>query len=186
MENASKALIMAGEVLIGILILSLISYIVMSFGGFSKNLHEQMGEAQITNFNVHFTNYSGRANISAQEVASIVNFVKQHNEEYDASEGDDYYVDVSIDEESILNHNINEYLEENKNLTFYSCNCKIVLDSIDNDNNKILLNKYERTDNGDIDYNNNTGLVTSIKFHKIENADYATAILKGYTLELLP
>ena len=39
MENASKALIIAGEILIGVLILSLASYIVIQFGNFSRNMN---------------------------------------------------------------------------------------------------------------------------------------------------
>ena len=184
MVNASKALIMADEVLIGILILSLISYIVMSFGSFSKNLNTQMSESQITSFNVRFTNYSGRANISAQEIATIVNFVKQNNAEYEASPGDDYYADVLIDGRSILNEGINDYLDNNKNSVFYSCNCDINVNTIDDTNEKIILSKYDRIDNRDILYNDNTSLVTSINFRSITDPNYATALLKGYTLEM--
>ena len=57
MENASKALIIAGEILIGIAILSLASYIFIQFGTFSSNLNTQISETSITQFNVHFTNY---------------------------------------------------------------------------------------------------------------------------------
>ena len=184
MENASKALIMAGEVLIGILILSLASYLVMSFGNFSKHLNTQMSESQITSFNVRFTNYSGRANISAQEIATIVNFVKQNNAEYEASPGDDYYADVLIDGKSILHNDLNAYLDNNKNSIFYSCNCDIKVKSIDDTNEKIILSKYDRIDNRDILYNDNTSLVTSINFRSITDQNYATALLKGYNLEI--
>ena len=39
MENSSKALIMAGEILIAILVLSLISYLTVMFGQFSAGMH---------------------------------------------------------------------------------------------------------------------------------------------------
>ena len=42
MENASKALIMAAGVLIGILILSLAVYLFVSFGNTSRELHKQI------------------------------------------------------------------------------------------------------------------------------------------------
>ena len=73
MENASKALIIAGEVLIGVLILTLASFVITQFGSFSRNLNNQMSETEIRSFNVNFTNFSGRANISMQEVATIIN-----------------------------------------------------------------------------------------------------------------
>ena len=58
MENASKALIIAGEVLIGVLVLSLAAYIVIQFGSFSRNLNDQISETEISSFNVNFTNFS--------------------------------------------------------------------------------------------------------------------------------
>ena len=54
MENASKALIIAGEILIGVLILSLASYIVIQFGNFSRNMNEQISATEIRTFNVNF------------------------------------------------------------------------------------------------------------------------------------
>ena len=42
MENASKALLMAGGVLIGILILSLAVYLFITFGAESKEIHAQI------------------------------------------------------------------------------------------------------------------------------------------------
>ena len=42
MENASKALIMAASVLIGIMILSLAVYLFATFGASSAQMHEQI------------------------------------------------------------------------------------------------------------------------------------------------
>ena len=50
MDNASKALILAGEVLIGILILGLIAVVIATFGKFSSNMNERIGQNKILNF----------------------------------------------------------------------------------------------------------------------------------------
>ena len=55
MENASKALIMAGGVLIGILIISLAVYLFADFGSTSAQINAQNSQKQITEFNSKFT-----------------------------------------------------------------------------------------------------------------------------------
>ena len=73
MENASKALLMAAGVLIGVLILALM---VTSFAS-SKSLfnnYEAIKEAEaIQQFNVNFTKYVGR-NLTIHDVITIYNF----------------------------------------------------------------------------------------------------------------
>ena len=184
MENASKALIIAGEILIGILILSLASYMIIQFGNFSKNMNEQMSATEIRSFNVKFTNFSGRSNISMQEIATIVNFAKQSNNKYNVSPGDAYYVDVKIDGSSVLDDSVNQFLEENNNTIYYSCN--IVLSQIEVqtlDDNLISIRAKRNYIDNDITYNEATQLVNMINFHKIDNTDYANALLQGATIE---
>lgn len=178
MENASKALIISGEILIAILVLSLASYIITQFGSFSKTLNEKMDETKITSFNVKFTNYSGRPNISSQEIATLVNLANQRNQEYNAKPGDDFYIDVLLDGNSILTTNINQYLETNKNDTYYYCNLKS-LRIIKKDENLQLVAIPTQED---IQYNEHTRLVNKINFHTIKGnnvEEYITALLEG-------
>ena len=183
MENASKALIIAGEILIGVLILSLASYIIIQFGSFSKNMNDQISATEIRSFNVKFTSFSERCNISMQEIATIANFAKQSNNKYNAGQGDPYYVDVRINGISVLDDSINQFLENNKNTKYYSCN--ITLSKIDvqtlSDGNLTIRAKKNNL-NSDITYNEGTELVNMINFHEIDNADYANAILQGATI----
>lgn len=185
MENASKALIIAGEILIGILILSLASYIIIQFGSFSKNLNTQISETAITEFNVHFTNYSGKANISAQNIVSVLNFANKSNQDYEAQRGDAFFVDVCIDGTSVLNTNTNEFLRNN-NTKFYYCNLQTIKNNdieIDNNFKKIQLKTKDITT--DIEYSEETRQVTKIDFHVINSAEYSNAILSGYNLEII-
>ena len=60
MENASKALIMAAEVLIGVLILSLMVYLFVSFGSTAAEVNEQMDESKLAEFNSQYDKYKDK------------------------------------------------------------------------------------------------------------------------------
>ena len=64
MENASKALIMAGAILIAIMIISLAVYLFTDFGTTSAEINKENAERQLTQFNTQFTTYLGRNNIT--------------------------------------------------------------------------------------------------------------------------
>lgn len=103
MENASKALIMAGEILIAILVLALGVSIVMIMGRFSANMNERIAADTVAEFNQNFTKYEGRIDITAEEIASVINFAKHSNDERELSIDDIgtsnqsvYWVDVSV------------------------------------------------------------------------------------------
>lgn len=73
MENASKALIMAGAVLVAILIVSLG---VVIFNNFSKSVKDNanMDEQEIANFNSKLTPYMGDS-ISGSQVNALIQLV---------------------------------------------------------------------------------------------------------------
>ena len=79
MENASKALIMAAGVLIGVLILSLAAFLFLDFGATSESVYSQMENQQLTQYNAQYTVYSGRKDITIYEIISIANLAKENN-----------------------------------------------------------------------------------------------------------
>ena len=81
MENTSKALIMAGETLIAILVIGLFVTINTLFGRFSKNINKQLEASNISVKNAVFMGYEGRVNILVTEVASIINYAKKINDD---------------------------------------------------------------------------------------------------------
>ena len=102
MENASKALLMAASVLIGVMILSLGAYLFTQFGGTSKQINDRLTESQISKFNSQFTKYEGQTNIRAHDIVSIANLAKQNNKEYygdsvASSKSEPYYIAVKVD-----------------------------------------------------------------------------------------
>ncbi len=82
MENASKALLMAAGVLIGILILSLAVFLFIDFGSKSRVLHKQIELNQLTQYNAQYTIYSGRNDITIYDIISVANLAKQNNDNY--------------------------------------------------------------------------------------------------------
>ena len=82
MENASKALIMAGGVLIGILILALAVYLFATFGAESREIHAQMEERQLTQYNAQYTIYANRSDITIYDIVSVANLAKENNDYY--------------------------------------------------------------------------------------------------------
>lgn len=98
MENASKALIMAAGVLIGVLILSLAAFLFLDFGATSESVYSQMESQQLTQYNAQYTVYSGRNDITVYELISLANLAKENNEYYkDYTDYEDAYkVQVSL------------------------------------------------------------------------------------------
>ena len=98
MENASKALLMAAGVLIGILILSLAVFLFSNFGAASAEAHKQNEENQIQQFNVQFTAYQGRTDITIHDIVTVANLAKSTNQSFGLTEQteNNYYITVSV------------------------------------------------------------------------------------------
>ena len=71
MENASKALIMAAEILIGVMIISIGVYLFSTMGEYSADTTAQMQEAQINQFNNQFLRFYGTSSTGDGEPEAI-------------------------------------------------------------------------------------------------------------------
>lgn len=103
MENASKALLMAAGVLIGVLILTLMVYLFVDFGTISAQIHSQVSQRQINEFNSKFTSYEsyedeGKSEITIYDVITVANYARENNEYYKDSNlyESDYKVEVIL------------------------------------------------------------------------------------------
>ena len=100
MENASKALIMAGGVLIGLLIISLAVYLFVDFGRTAADINNQNAEQQIVEFNSKFTKYEsykdndGNWKTTIYDIISLAGYAKENNEYY--NESSDEQISVNI------------------------------------------------------------------------------------------
>ncbi|MBR6033189.1 MAG: hypothetical protein IKP28_00295 [Clostridia bacterium] len=89
MENASKALIMAGGVLVAIMILSLGVYLFQAIGNFSQAYDERLKLEMTTSFNSKFEIYI--RDINAHEMVTLINLAAQINEQ-DATKNIEIYI----------------------------------------------------------------------------------------------
>ncbi len=125
MENASKALIIAGGVLIGVLILSLAVYLFIDFGEKAARMHDQITSNQLTQFNAQFNVYAGRNDVTIYQIITVANLAYENNiDEVD----NNYKVRVFLQSKGEISQNevnaknlINEYgvitsIDDNENL----------------------------------------------------------------------
>lgn len=105
MENATKALIIAAGVLIGIMILSLGVYLYYALGGYMTSTQEQLEANAKNKFNTQFLKYINVSGgdidheLTIQDVITAANLANQNNTQHgltvaDAGENS-YYVTVN-------------------------------------------------------------------------------------------
>lgn len=99
MENASKALLMAAGVLIGVLVLSLGVYLFVTFGASAREIRDDINSAQLTQFNARFNVYADRNDITIYDIISLVNLAQENNNYYKdiSNYKSDYVIDISLD-----------------------------------------------------------------------------------------
>lgn len=155
MENASKALLMAAEVLIGLLILSLAVYLFANFGSTSAEINKKNIEQQLVQFNDQYASYLGRQDLTIYDICTIANNAKDNNQKYENQE--EYSISVSIT--GIAGRgNLQDKTENEWNQIIQN-------DTMNINGSTDLLPKYKCTD---IKYNT-AGRVCQVIFKKIVN-----------------
>lgn len=94
MENASKAFIMAAEILIGVMIISIGVYLFNTMGQYSAETADEIEDAQIAQFNQQFLKYygtviteedgkqeQGPVKCTIHDIVGLANLAKKLNEE---------------------------------------------------------------------------------------------------------
>ena len=83
MENASKALLMAAGVLVGVIVFAIFVYEFTAISGVSSDINDEMHRKDILEFNAKFEGFANRRNgylgienaISVQDVATLCNLI---------------------------------------------------------------------------------------------------------------
>lgn len=98
MENASKALLMAAGVLIGLLLLTLAVYLFTTFGANAREIRNEINSAQLTEFNAKFNVYADRKDITIYNIISLANLAKENNEYHkdDSNYNTDYKIEITL------------------------------------------------------------------------------------------
>lgn len=80
MENASNALLIAGAVLLAILIIAVGITLYNKYEGTAQQYEKRMDAVELNRYNTNFEVFEGRKDITAQDIVTLVNFVKNNNE----------------------------------------------------------------------------------------------------------
>jgi len=142
MENASKALIIAGGVLIAITIVSIGVLLINRYRTTADSYISRLDMTEIQKYNSNINVFEGRTDITAQEIVTLVNRLEQNNW------GTKIYVDGK-DYTDLSDSELIKLLEEN-----------------------ILTHKSDGTVTGYFSYvedsikYNKDGIITQIKFKK--------------------
>jgi len=159
MENASKALIMAGTILISVMVVSLGVYIINMFGEYTAGQEQERTNQQIAEFNAQFLKYEGRTDITAQDIVTVANLAKENNDLYELTVADasnnpeeqgSYYISVDIKSVSRdsgfqgNNRNSNENFENCTNKEYLLQITPLIQDPEDTTNpNAKILERYQ-------------------------------------------
>lgn len=147
MENASSALIVAGTILIALMILTIGVYLAASHRVVQESYTQRLTTQEVEKFNSNFLAFENRDDITAQEIVTIQEFAKQFDTKYGTTtniiivSGFTYSDSIDFIQKSSPKINLD------KSITYkhYKCN--------------------KDTDT-DIQYDHETGRVTSIRFTK--------------------
>ena len=108
MENASKALMMAGGVLIALVTISIFYYMFSQISTFRKQVDENPTEAALLAFNQVFESYNKKIMYGA-DLISVLNKAIDNNRSYDVETGYEgpYYMDIVF----VLKNNLETRVE---------------------------------------------------------------------------
>lgn len=94
MENASKALLISGGIILAVLLLTLFSYLIRQMGDSTAGIYSKLSEHDISEFNQKFLNYERRGidfvvdeegnkiynPLTTQDLVTLINLAKDNNE----------------------------------------------------------------------------------------------------------
>lgn len=161
MENASKALIMAASILLGVMIIAIGVYLFSSYAQYSSSTYKKIEQAQIDQFNSQFLKYYGSEEVTirsyssdpasekkeivpilctAHDIISLANLAQKNNQYYEienegkGSEASNY-IQIKLEK---VDNNVEKWNEEKK-IEFLKQSTKTVVLS---NGNTMVKNMY--------------------------------------------
>ncbi len=167
MENAAQALIIAAGVLVGVLILSLGIYLATTLAGYSANTQSEIDKNVLAQFNDEFLKYSGRTDLSIQDIITVKNYALENN-----NENGNYNPTSSACRAGENNDYIDVFYHENKSMA-KSENISVLI--LDDEDEFLLKNEMEKQKNDssidsnrftcEVIVNSTTGKVNKVYFY---------------------
>lgn len=139
MENASKALIMAGGVLIALLVIGILLFTVTKIGDYQRSQDTSKKNSQVANFNMDFERYTDDKGIKGADIVSLINKINDYN--------------VKSNKNGVDNSGITNYVDYNIKMSITVSKFQKFNDKYANDKDN-LFKKDEYKFDKDADNNN--------------------------------
>ena len=91
MENATKALLIAAGVMIGVILISLFTYFYSNAISMQASYETTLETNRINKINTAFTKYNGRKDLTAQDIVTIYNLAQEY------WQTDGIYINIEVD-----------------------------------------------------------------------------------------
>ena len=185
MENASKALIMGAEILVGVMIISIGVYLFQLLGNYSAETTAKITDAQLQQFNAQFTKYYGTTSsidqngntvnqvikCTMQDIVGVANLASMYNkqngfEEVQEASDTSYYIQVDVKLPNRTIKNVEGLTQKQLvDLLKDEGNYGIIIEPDDLDDLTAKTKYYKISENGkDFRYGAETKRVNYIKF----------------------
>lgn len=116
MENASKALLIAGGVLIALIILTMFIVMYNNMANIQKEQEEQTRIEQIAAFNAEFEAYNKKV-MYGTDVITLINKVAENNKKYNSN--NDYKITVILN--GTVVDSASRLIEDGEEKTVFTC-----------------------------------------------------------------
>lgn len=176
MENASKALIMAAEVLVGVMIISIGVYIFNVMGNYSAETAEKIEETRIASFNEQFLKYYGTTSTDGNtptpikctihDIIGLANLANKTNQQNDLAmpqekSDNTMYIQIELKAGSKTYKNL-EAKSESELIEIVKNNS--IINKVEGTETKAEIKYFKCTEVG---FGKNTKLVNYMKFEEI-------------------
>lgn len=168
MENATKALMIAAGVLMGMMILSLFVYLYYSLGTYITSNQEKMDSDELNKFNVQFINYINtdetgniEFDLTIHDVVTAANIAYENNRKYNLTSATETY------DESTLYVEVKADIKENDGTEKTAKSLEKDINITSADILKNNLDKKYKCTISDVVFSNVTSRVCKITFEKI-------------------
>lgn len=162
MENASNALIIAGGVLIGVLLLSVIVVAFQGAADLAKSYDTSIASTSLQAFNNTFEKFQD-SDVNIHDIITLAHFAKDYNTKNLLEKTDSIYITVKCESTAGKREELQDKTDSEL-LTFLEANTFSKLAN-GQENSEGNVQKYKCKD---IQYNENTGVVTEITFEKVK------------------
>lgn len=163
MENAAKALIMAGEILIAVLVIGVLVYGYSSMAHLSKEQENDTVQKQLVAFNKEYESYN-RKLLRGVDVISVINKATDNNKKH---ENEEYYkINITFEMVEALAYK-KEKVNGNKTIEgFFNVGKRYNMDELSGIENSDAFIDFKRRifDCIEIGYNSTSGRVNRMHF----------------------